>query len=270
MSTTARTKPSPPSSEPLVPPGRTPARWPAGSPRWPRGWTAGCPSSCRRATERPEAVHEAMAYALTGPGKRVRPVLTLMVAELFGERSAPVLDLACSIEMVHACSLILDDLPSMDDASLRRGRPTVHRVYRRGRGAARRPRAAQPRLRPGGGGRPPDLAAPLHRRGHGPPPGRGHRQRRADRRPGARSPGPARGDEPGPPGVHPQPQDRRPVHGRRRAGRHGGRRPPPRPGGRRPLRQEPGPRLPDRRRPAGRPRHARGDRQGHGQGRPAR
>ena len=87
------------------------------------------PELLPRATERPEAVHEAMAYALTGPGKRVRPVLTQMVAELFGERSAPVLDLACAIEMVHACSLILDDLPSMDDASLRRGRPTVHRVY---------------------------------------------------------------------------------------------------------------------------------------------
>ena len=70
-----------------------------------------------------------MVYALTSPGKRVRPVLTLMVAELFGQRSAPVLDLACSVEMVHACSLILDDLPSMDDASLRRGRPTVHRKF---------------------------------------------------------------------------------------------------------------------------------------------
>lgn len=79
--------------------------------------------------ERPEAVHQAMAYALTGPGKRVRPVLTLMVAELFGQRSAPVLDLACAVEMVHACSLVLDDLPSMDDANLRRGRPTVHRAF---------------------------------------------------------------------------------------------------------------------------------------------
>ncbi|HEY3492081.1 MAG TPA: polyprenyl synthetase family protein, partial [Solirubrobacterales bacterium] len=67
-----------------------------------------------------------MHYALTGPGKRIRPVLTLVVADLFGVRSSPVLDLACSVEMVHACSLILDDLPSMDNASLRRGRRTVH------------------------------------------------------------------------------------------------------------------------------------------------
>ena len=76
--------------------------------------------------ERPEPVHQAMHYALTGPGKRIRPVLTLVVADLFGARSAQVLDLACAVEMVHACSLILDDLPSMDNASLRRGRPTVH------------------------------------------------------------------------------------------------------------------------------------------------
>lgn len=70
-----------------------------------------------------------MHYALTGPGKRVRPILTLAVAELFGAGGEPVLDLACAVEMVHACSLILDDLPAMDDAELRRGRPTVHRAF---------------------------------------------------------------------------------------------------------------------------------------------
>lgn len=96
------------------------------------------------AEQRPEAVHRAMRYALTGAGKRVRPVLTLAVAELFGgalfahaantgnadlagtAAGGAVLDLACAVEMVHACSLVLDDLPSMDDAALRRGRPTVH------------------------------------------------------------------------------------------------------------------------------------------------
>jgi geranylgeranyl diphosphate synthase, type II len=80
-------------------------------------------------TARPEPVHMAMHYALTGAGKRVRPVLTLAVADLFGVRSEPVLDLACAVEMVHACSLVLDDLPAMDDAALRRGRPTVHRAF---------------------------------------------------------------------------------------------------------------------------------------------
>jgi geranylgeranyl diphosphate synthase type II len=81
------------------------------------------------AGERPERVHEAMLYALTSPGKRLRPALALAVAEMFGQRSAAVLDLACAVEMVHACSLIFDDLPSMDDAALRRGRPTAHRVF---------------------------------------------------------------------------------------------------------------------------------------------
>lgn len=77
----------------------------------------------------PTAVHEAMHYALTSPGKRLRPVLTLAVAEIFGARPKEHLDLACTVEMVHAASLILDDLPSMDDAALRRGRPTTHRKF---------------------------------------------------------------------------------------------------------------------------------------------
>jgi geranylgeranyl pyrophosphate synthase len=83
------------------------------------------------AEQRPEAVHRAMLYALTGAGKRIRPVLTLAVAELFGAASAggAVLDLACAVEMVHACSLVLDDLPAMDDAALRRGRPTLHLAF---------------------------------------------------------------------------------------------------------------------------------------------
>jgi len=76
-----------------------------------------------------------MHYALTGPGKRLRPILTLAVADLFGSRlrlsrrSEIILDVACAVEMVHACSLIFDDLPAMDDAARRRGRPTVHRVF---------------------------------------------------------------------------------------------------------------------------------------------
>jgi geranylgeranyl pyrophosphate synthase len=81
------------------------------------------------AAARPERVHEAMLDALTSPGKRLRPALALAVAEMFGQRSAAVLDLACAVEMVHACSLIFDDLPAMDDAALRRGRPTVHRAF---------------------------------------------------------------------------------------------------------------------------------------------
>jgi geranylgeranyl diphosphate synthase type II len=79
--------------------------------------------------QRPQAVHRAMHYALTGAGKRLRPALTLAVAELCGARTDRVLDLACAVEMVHACSLVLDDLPSMDDARLRRGRATTHLAF---------------------------------------------------------------------------------------------------------------------------------------------
>jgi geranylgeranyl diphosphate synthase type II len=79
--------------------------------------------------QRPERVAEAMRYALTTPGKRLRPVVTLAVAEMLGEDRPEVLDLACAVEMVHACSLVLDDLPAMDDARLRRGRDTTHRAF---------------------------------------------------------------------------------------------------------------------------------------------
>jgi geranylgeranyl pyrophosphate synthase len=75
-------------------------------------------------------VHRAVRYAALGGGKRVRPILTLAVAELFGAPDDDaVVDVACAVELVHAASLVLDDLPSMDDAELRRGRPTTHRAF---------------------------------------------------------------------------------------------------------------------------------------------
>jgi geranylgeranyl diphosphate synthase type II len=77
----------------------------------------------------PKALNGAAHYALLAPGKRFRPMLTLLAAEAFGAPSIRALDVACAIEMVHASSLILDDLPSMDDARLRRGRPTAHRKF---------------------------------------------------------------------------------------------------------------------------------------------
>jgi len=81
-------------------------------------------------SERPEAVHRALRYAALGVGKRIRPILTLAVAEMLGAppRDAAI-DVACAVELVHACSLALDDLPAMDDAELRRGRPTLHRAF---------------------------------------------------------------------------------------------------------------------------------------------
>jgi geranylgeranyl pyrophosphate synthase len=79
--------------------------------------------------EEPGRLGEAAHYALLAPGKRFRPLLTLLTAEAFGAPVSRALDVACAMEMVHAASLVLDDLPSMDDARLRRGRPTTHRVY---------------------------------------------------------------------------------------------------------------------------------------------
>ena len=75
---------------------------------------------------------EAMRYALLGPGKRIRPLLVLATCETFGVSKSIALDPACAIEMVHAYSLIHDDLPCMDDDDVRRGRPTVHRAYSEG------------------------------------------------------------------------------------------------------------------------------------------
>ncbi len=64
--------------------------------------------------------------ALLSPGKRVRPALVFLSGDLFGAPRARLLDPACALEMVHAASLALDDLPSMDDATTRRGRPSLH------------------------------------------------------------------------------------------------------------------------------------------------
>lgn len=78
---------------------------------------------------RPRRLADAARYALLSPGKRFRPMLTLLAAREFGCEPAVALDAACAFEMVHAASLILDDLPSMDDANLRRGRATTHREF---------------------------------------------------------------------------------------------------------------------------------------------
>jgi geranylgeranyl diphosphate synthase, type II len=77
----------------------------------------------------PQWLHQAIAYSLLAPGKRIRPSLTLLTAFHFGSRDLSALDCACAIEMIHAASLIMDDLPAMDDALLRRGQPTAHRQF---------------------------------------------------------------------------------------------------------------------------------------------
>jgi geranylgeranyl diphosphate synthase type II len=71
-------------------------------------------------------VSQSMAYTVRAPSKRVRPVLTLLAAELCGGTTGGAITAAAVMELVHASSLILDDLPSMDDAPLRRGQKANH------------------------------------------------------------------------------------------------------------------------------------------------
>ena len=75
------------------------------------------------------AAQEAMAYTVHAPSKHVRPVLTLLSVEICGGDASRAVPVAAVIELVHASSLILDDLPSMDDAPLRRGQPANHRQH---------------------------------------------------------------------------------------------------------------------------------------------
>ena len=79
--------------------------------------------------EGPSRLIEAINYSGLGPGKRIRPVLVLMCNEACGGQTKAALAAGCAIEMVHAYSLVHDDLPSMDDDDLRRGRLTCHKVY---------------------------------------------------------------------------------------------------------------------------------------------
>lgn len=79
--------------------------------------------------EAPPILHAPLLDAFASPGKRVRGTLTLAVAAAFGAKWTRLIDAACAFEMIHTSSLILDDLPAMDDASIRRGRPAHHRAH---------------------------------------------------------------------------------------------------------------------------------------------
>jgi geranylgeranyl diphosphate synthase type II len=78
------------------------------------------------------AIWKAMRYGLFPGGKRVRPILTLAAGEVFGGKPKDLLPFACAVEMIHAYSLIHDDLPAMDDDDWRRGQPTVHKLFGEG------------------------------------------------------------------------------------------------------------------------------------------
>jgi len=77
----------------------------------------------------PQIIIEAMKYSLFAGGKRIRPILCIAVCEALEGNLEDVLDVACSIEMIHTYSLIHDDLPAMDNDDYRRGKLTNHKVY---------------------------------------------------------------------------------------------------------------------------------------------
>ncbi len=80
-------------------------------------------------TQSPERLHEAMQYAVLDGGKRVRPLLVFAAGELFDAPRDAIARAAAAVEMIHAYSLVHDDMPCMDDDDLRRGKPTVHKRY---------------------------------------------------------------------------------------------------------------------------------------------
>ncbi|MDJ0739842.1 MAG: (2E,6E)-farnesyl diphosphate synthase [Gammaproteobacteria bacterium] len=97
----------------------------------------GCRDRVERALDRwlpgertcPERLHQAMRYAALGAGKRVRPVLVYAAGQALGARLDCLDAAACAVELIHAYSLVHDDLPAMDDDALRRGRATCHMAY---------------------------------------------------------------------------------------------------------------------------------------------
>jgi geranylgeranyl diphosphate synthase type II len=84
---------------------------------------------CDLGDDCPENLREAVRYSLLAPGKRLRPTLVLLAAEACGGSIEAALPAACAVEMIHAYSLVHDDLPAMDDDDLRRGQPTCHKRF---------------------------------------------------------------------------------------------------------------------------------------------
>lgn len=79
--------------------------------------------------EYPQEIFESMRYSVLAGGKRLRPVMCLEACRIFGGKIEDAIPVACAIEMLHAQSLIHDDLPCMDNDDFRRGKPTNHKVY---------------------------------------------------------------------------------------------------------------------------------------------
>lgn len=77
----------------------------------------------------PVSIHRAMRYSVFAGGKRIRPILCLETARVFGAHIEPALHTACALEFIHTYSLIHDDLPALDNDDLRRGKPTCHKQF---------------------------------------------------------------------------------------------------------------------------------------------
>jgi len=80
----------------------------------------------------PKSLHKAMRYSVFAGGKRLRPILAIASYESVGGKGKKILPVACALELIHTYSLIHDDLPCMDNDDLRRGKPTLHKVYGEG------------------------------------------------------------------------------------------------------------------------------------------
>jgi len=102
-------------------------------PAWMKAVQAGAEAALDRflpaASQVPARLHEAMRYTVLGGGKRVRPLLVHASGALFGADADALARSASAVEMIHAYSLVHDDMPCMDDDELRRGKPTVHVAY---------------------------------------------------------------------------------------------------------------------------------------------
>ena len=82
--------------------------------------------------EMPWLLSRSMRYSLSAGGKRLRPCMLLAAVDLLGGSISDALDFACAVEMIHTYSLIHDDLPGMDNDTMRRGKPTNHMVFGQG------------------------------------------------------------------------------------------------------------------------------------------
>ncbi|VAX08701.1 (2E,6E)-farnesyl diphosphate synthase [hydrothermal vent metagenome] len=80
-------------------------------------------------TTTPASLHKAMRYAVLNGGKRIRPLLAYATGHALGVEPEKIDAAACAVELIHAYSLVHDDLPAMDDDDLRRGKPTCHKVF---------------------------------------------------------------------------------------------------------------------------------------------